>query len=82
MYIYIYRLNFNCFLNSSRHKLDYFKDCFNFLDSGAIIFPILIIPFRIANLPVQWIFASLGYLSQTLRGLKFAAVLRYEVTVF
>lgn len=47
------------------------------MDIGAFLFPLLIIPFRIANLSVQWVFASLGYLSQILRGFKFAAVFRY-----
>ena len=60
-----------------RHKLNYFKDLLNYLDTGAIVFPILIIPFRVTNLPVQWIFASLGYLCQTLRGLEYTAVFRY-----
>ena len=60
-----------------RHKFHYFADPFNFLDIGAVLFPLLIIPFRITNLSEQWIFASLGYLSQALRGFKYAAVFRY-----
>ena len=59
-----------------RHKLNYFKDYFNYLDDGAILFPLLIIPFRLKELPVQWVFASFGYLCQTLRGLEFAAAFR------
>ena len=62
----------------NRHKLNYFKDSFNYLDNGAILFPLLIIPFRMTALPVQWVFASLGYLCQTLRGLEFAAAFRYK----
>lgn len=60
-----------------RHKLHYFSDYFNFLDIGAVLFPLLIIPFRATNLSVQWVFASLGYLCQALRGFKYAAVFRY-----
>ena len=60
-----------------RHKLHYFTDYFNYLDIGTIVFPLLIIPFRATNLPVQWVFASLGYLCQSLRGFKFGAVFRY-----
>ena len=43
------------------------------------MFTFLIIPFRITSLPTQWIFASLGYLCQTLRGFEFAAVFRYKL---
>ena len=48
------------------------------MDVGAIVFPLLIIPFRIPNLSVQWVFASLGYLCQNLRGFEFAVVFRYS----
>jgi len=60
-----------------RHKKDYFSDYFNYLDIGAILFVLMIIPFRIVNSPIQWCFASLGYLCQNLRGFEFAAVLKY-----
>ena len=60
-----------------RHNIYYFTDYFNYLDIGTIVFPLLIIPFRATNLPVQWVFASLGYLCQSLRGFKFGAVFRY-----
>ena len=59
-----------------RYKLYYFFDIFNYLDNGAILFALLIIPFRITNSPVQWIFASLSYLCHTLRALKFSAIWR------
>ncbi|XP_065884791.1 transient receptor potential cation channel subfamily A member 1-like isoform X2 [Dysidea avara] len=59
-----------------KHKWYYFADYFNYLDLGAVVFPLLIIPFRIPNFSVQWVFASLGYLCQTLRGFKYAAVFR------
>ena len=64
-----------------RHKWNYFKDFFNYLDIGAILFPFLIILFRITALAVQWVFASIGYLCQTLRGLEFAAVFRYKTVL-
>ena len=38
----------------------------------------MIIPFCIVNLPIQWYFAALGYLCQTLQGFQYAAVFKYE----
>eukprot|EP00731_Ephydatia_muelleri_P001088 Em0001g1088a len=54
----------------------YFYDSSNYLDVGAIIFTLLIIPFRIARLDVQWILASLSYLFNCLRAFKYTPVFR------
>ena len=62
-----------------RQKQKYFYDYFNYLDIGAILFILMIIPFRIVNSPVQWYFAALGYLCQTLRGFQYAAVFKYKI---
>ena len=62
-----------------RHKKDYFSDYSNYLDIGAILFILMIIPFRIINSPIQWYFAALGYLCQTLRGFQYAAVFKYKI---
>lgn len=62
-----------------RLKGFYFYDSSNYLDVGAIIFTLLIIPFRIARLDVQWILASLSYLFNCLRAFKYTPVFRYAV---
>ena len=74
-----YQLKKYMMSSSFKNKLHYFTDFFNYLDGGAIMFTFLIVPFRITSLPTQWIFASLGYLCQTLRGFEFAAVFRYKL---
>ena len=59
-----------------RNGWKYLKEVFNYLDNAAILVPLLIIPFRIAHSPVQWVFASIGYLCLALRGFEFAAVFK------
>ena len=49
-------------------------DRFNYIDVPAVIFTVLIIPFRIAGYNTQWIFASLSYLFNGLRAFKYASV--------
>lgn len=59
-----------------KHKGFYFQDGSNYVDCGSIIFTLLIIPFRIARLDVQWIFASLSYLFHCLRAFIYTPVFR------
>ncbi|KAI6656423.1 hypothetical protein LOD99_1219 [Oopsacas minuta] len=63
-----------------RHKLKYLQDWYNYLDLLAIVFSLLIIPLRFSQNAqaenAQWLFASIAYLLNVMRGYKFAVVLR------
>ena len=48
----------------------------NYGDVSSVLAILLIIPFRIAGLEVQWFFASLAYLFTSLRAFEYAAVFR------
>ena len=60
-----------------RHRLGYLYDPYNYLDLASIFTPLLIIPFRVANLDVQWVFAALAYLFVGLKMFKYVAAFRY-----
>ena len=57
----------------------YFGDWTNWLDMLSIAASLLGIPFRIANLDVQWVFASLGYIFHGLRIFEYAIILRLVI---
>ena len=57
-------------------SMQYFLDPYNLWDAGAVIFTLLIIPFRVIGLDVQWIFAAIGYHCNGMRAFKYAAVFR------
>ena len=63
-----------------RHRLRYLLDWYNYLDLGALLCSLLIIPLRFSQNPqaenAQWFFASIAYLLNVMRGYKFAVVLR------
>ena len=63
-----------------RHRLRYLLDWYNYLDMGAIVCSLLIIPLRFSQNPqaenAQWFFAAIAYLLNVMRGYKFAVVLR------
>ena len=60
-----------------RHRLGYLYDPVNYLDLASIFTPLLIIPFRVANLDVQWVFAALAYLFVGLKMFKYVTAFRY-----
>ena len=64
------------FVFSCSHRLNYLQDEYNYLDASSVVLTFLVIPFRIANHNIQWIFAALSYLTNGLRSFKYAAVLR------
>ena len=63
-----------------RHRIRYLLDWYNYLDLGAIICSLLILPLRFSQNAqaenAQWFFASIAYLLNVMRGYKFAVVLR------
>jgi len=69
----IVTLKYLCTLNYSDQDFKrYFTDWSNWLDIAAIVLTLLIIPFRIAGLDVQWTFAALAYTIHGLRIFKYA----------
>ncbi|ESO89302.1 hypothetical protein LOTGIDRAFT_229171 [Lottia gigantea] len=64
-------------LNQMRkHKLDYWKDKFNWLDWLSSSLLITVAPLRFTNHTEQWAVFSIGYLLWTIRIFKYAAVSR------
>ena len=61
-----------CCSFSERSLKRYFSDWSNWLDIAAILLTLLIIPFRIAGLSQQWMFAALAYTVHGLRIFKYA----------
>jgi ankyrin repeat protein len=59
-----------------KHRLAYFLDPYNYLDIAAIASPLLIIPFRIANLNVQWLFSAFAFLFVGMRMFKYLSAIR------
>ena len=55
---------------------EYFLDWQNMLDDLAIIFVLLIIPFRIADSDNQWLFAALAFMFHGLRIFKYAIMFK------
>ena len=62
------------FLCSNRNWRVYFKDWTNWLDILSVVATLLIIPFRIANLEVQWVFVAVAYVLHSLRLFKYAII--------
>ena len=52
----------------------YVTDWTNWLENIAILLTLLIIPFRIADLYVQWVFVALAYILHSLRIFKYAVI--------
>ena len=52
----------------------YFNDWTNWLDDLAILTTLLVIPFRITNLDIQWVFVALAYIFHCLRIFKYAVI--------
>jgi len=61
-----------CSSFSEKSLKRYFGDWSNWLDIAAIFLTLLIIPFRIAGLSQQWMFAALAYTVHGLRIFKYA----------
>lgn len=60
-----------------RFKLYYWQQFFNWMDIGAALFIILVLPLRFADYKAHWLIFALGYLMWAMKGLKFAAVNSY-----
>ena len=52
----------------------YVYDWTNWFDNLAILMTLLVIPFRIANLDVQWVFVALAYILHSLTIFKYAII--------
>ena len=52
-----------------------FTDWTNWLDGLAILLTLLVIPFRIADLDVQWVFVALAYILHCLRVFKYSIII-------
>ncbi|XP_071114482.1 transient receptor potential cation channel subfamily V member 1-like [Haliotis cracherodii] len=59
-----------------RHRLDYWRDMFNWLDLTSSCLLLSVIPLRFTHTQEQWQVFSVGYLLWTLKIFKFAAVFR------
>ncbi|CAG5123685.1 unnamed protein product, partial [Candidula unifasciata] len=59
-----------------KHKLDYVRDQFNWIDLGSSFLLLAVVPLRFTHRQEQWHVYSVGYLLWTLRVFKFAAVFR------
>ncbi|BFZ24803.1 hypothetical protein BsWGS_27842 [Bradybaena similaris] len=59
-----------------KHKLDYWRDQFNWIDLGSSSLLLAVVPLRFTHCQEQWQVYSVGYLLWTLRVFKFAAVFR------
>ena len=55
---------------------NYFLDWQNILDDVAILCILLIIPFRILDRDVQWVFAALAFMFHGLRIFKYAIMFK------
>ena len=55
---------------------NYFLDWQNILDDVAILCILLIIPFRILDRDVQWVFAALAFMFYGLRIFKYAIMFK------
>ena len=64
----------NFISNSNKELKPYFRDWTNWVDILAILITLLIIPFRVANLEVQWVFVSLAYILHNLRIFEYAVM--------
>ena len=64
----------HCISNSNKELKLYFSDWTNWFDILAVLTTLLIIPFRIANLEVQWVFVSLAYILHYLRIFEYAVM--------
>ena len=71
--IHIHYLLYSYFTRYNTWK-EYFTDWTNWLEIIAIFLTLLIIPFRIADLDVQWVFVALAYILHTLRIFKYAVI--------
>lgn len=60
-----------------RHKLDYWRDQFNWIDLGSSSLLLAVVPLRFVHRQEQWHVFSVGYLLWTLRIFKYAAVFRF-----
>ena len=69
-----------CSAFTCRYRLGYLYDLVNYLDLASIFTPLLIIPFRMTNLDVQWMFAALAYLFVGLKMFKYFTAFRYTST--
>ncbi|XP_076455507.1 transient receptor potential cation channel subfamily V member 1-like [Babylonia areolata] len=64
-------------LNQMRkHRVDYFKDQFNWIDLLSSLFLLTVVALRWTHRNEQWPFFSVGFLLWTLRIFKYAAVFR------
>ncbi|XP_067674402.1 transient receptor potential cation channel subfamily V member 1-like isoform X2 [Haliotis asinina] len=59
-----------------KHRLDYWKDKFNWIDLSSSSLLLLVPPLRFTHRQEQWHVFSVGYLLWTLRLFKYAAVFR------
>ncbi|XP_041352022.1 uncharacterized protein LOC121370686 isoform X2 [Gigantopelta aegis] len=59
-----------------KHKLDYWKDQFNWIDLSSSCLLIAVLPLRFTYRQEQWFVYSIGYLLWSLRIFKYAAVFR------
>lgn len=64
-----------------RHRLGYLQDPVNYLDLTSIFSPLLVIPFRVTNLDVQWVFASVSFLFVGLKMFKYVTAFRYLLCI-
>ena len=70
------RLYFNFVYRAKDVLFGYFLDWQNILDDLAILCILLIIPFRIADSDVQWVFAALTFMFHGLRTFKYAIMFK------
>ncbi|XP_046359517.2 uncharacterized protein LOC124137315 [Haliotis rufescens] len=59
-----------------RHRGDYWRDKFNWIDLSSSFLLLMVIPLRFTHRQEQWHVFSMGYLLWTLRMFKYAAVFR------
>lgn len=57
-----------------RHRLEYFKDMFNWLDIVSSVLLLIVVPLRFAGSLAQWYLFASGYMMTFLRIFKFAMV--------
>ncbi|XP_033760515.1 transient receptor potential cation channel subfamily V member 2-like isoform X1 [Pecten maximus] len=60
-----------------KHKLEYFKEKFNYLELASSLFLLILIPLRFTNNSNQWQIHSVVFLLWTLRIFKYASVFRH-----
>ena len=74
-YEYLYFCSNVCVSSSDKSIAKYFTDLSNWLDILSVLFTVLIVPFRFANIEFQWVFAAIAYILHSLRIFEYAVLM-------